>query len=171
MRFLLALAFIFVTGVSMFPVNFPSFLFCSSVEGLYPTVSTCQYRSGLKEKFQSCPNYALTEITVISDTTEKEYCVQFNYNSSRLSAKDPGSIWTLQFPNQTVEHVALQLKTDNSVDGYTELIYVYGESALITIDGFNSNFGLYSSKLHTHPRPLPAIQNIWITIDAMFTQM
>ena len=65
-----------------------------------------------------------------------------------------------------VDHAALIDVSDDipqELDAYTEIIYLYRSSALITIDGKNEATSpvLFSSDLHTHYRPNPP-EYIWV---------
>jgi hypothetical protein len=122
--------------------------------------------------FVSCDtDFVNVSIKVISDTTQEEFCVAFNSNHSRWQATDPFSIATIEMASQSIDYVYLGPHIAFNLDGYSQLNYIYGESCLITMTGFRADWQMYSTKMHTHARPPPAIQNIWINFDPMFVSI
>lgn len=106
-------------------------------------------------------------------------CAIFNnqMNESPLVANDSYSIITFVDYSLSINFVALFERGQNvvsSIDPYTDLIYVYLASALVTIqDKTNQGNGVdiqYSTNLHTHYRPDPP-QNVWIKFDPAYKEI
>jgi len=172
----LGIFFLFsIVTIQGFPGNYPQVLLCST-NTTYP-LSGCQYRSGYGEDFTDCgvkPNYLVLDVDEQGIT--EEYCTFFDLSS--LVAVDPYSIVTFQTNQNSgllVDHIVLIAGGDPTpapLDAFTDLIYVYRSSALITILKENPGVGvngttLYTTTLHTEYRNYPP-EYLWIKFDPSF---
>jgi len=104
---------------------------------------------------------------VFEGTFTNESCTIFNPRGT-LRSLDPYSIITIETKALNVDHVILWNNFGKNApsffDAYTQLIYFYRSSGLVTILGCDKE--LYSTNLHTHYRTAPP-QYIWIKYDSI----
>jgi len=166
-------------AVSGFPFRYPGILLCAtSAPAPQPL---CQYRSASFQAFTVCGKLSVINVTLNgSSSTSQLWCSAYNQASLRhntLTAKDTGSIITFlqQKSTDLVNYVSLwnsHLPIPSSLDEFTDLIYVFKEHGLVTVQGRYGNGASpadYSNGLHTHADPSP--QELWVRLDPLYAEV
>jgi len=130
--------------------------------------------------FTACGSHSVVNVTLNSTgSTSKLFCSAYNTASLRhntLTAKDTGSVITFLEKKTTdqVNYVSLfnsHLPVPTSLDEFTDLIYIFKEHGLVTVQGRFGNGASpadYSNGLHTHADPSP--QELWVRLDPLYSE-